>query len=285
MRSIKAGVHPIALSFDLEYWWCSELLNGENLGYKPEILTPATQMVLELLDKHQIKATFFILGVVAEKHPKLVEAIHQKGHEVASHSHSHRNVFELSPSRFEEEVRKSTDVLTSIIRERPIGFRAPNFSFDQRTSWAYGILEKYGYRYSSSVFPFRTKLYGLPKAPVFPYSPSRENLELADPEGRFIEFPASVLDVFGKNIPVGGGFYFRILPLRFTRFALGKIIRRRPAVFYLHMRDLYAPLPRYKSLSPQARFFHYWGLKTSLSKFEILLESFEFKPVRKILGV
>ena len=190
MRSITAGAHPIALSFDLEYWWCSELLNQEKLSHKPEILTEATHLVLQMLDKYRIKSTFFILGTVAEKFPQLVSTIHKKGHEVASHSHSHSNVFELAPDQFEEEVKNSTDILTSITYEKPIGFRAPNFSFDQRTPWAYGILEKYGYQYSSSVFPFKTKLYGLPKAPVYPYSPSRENLEVPDPEGKFIEFPA-----------------------------------------------------------------------------------------------
>ena len=285
MRSITAGAHPIALSFDLEYWWCSELLNQEKLSHKPEILTEATHLVLQMLDKYRIKSTFFILGTVAEKFPQLVSTIHKKGHEVASHSHSHSNVFELSPDQFEEEVKNSTDILTSITYEKPIGFRAPNFSFDQRTPWAYGILEKYGYQYSSSVFPFKTKLYGLPKAPVYPYSPSRENLEVPDPEGKFIEFPASVLEVLGKNIPVAGGFYFRVLPLRFTHFALGHIVRRRPAVFYLHMRDLYAQLPRFNNLSLKARLFHYWGLKTSLRKFEALLQHFDFMPVKEALDI
>lgn len=285
MRSITAGAHPIALSFDLEYWWCSELLNQEKLSHKPEILTEATHLVLQMLDKYRIKSTFFILGTVAEKFPQLVSTIHKKGHEVASHSHSHSNVFELSPDQFEEEVKNSTDILTSITYEKPIGFRAPNFSFDQRTPWAYGILEKYGYQYSSSVFPFKTKLYGLPKAPVYPYSPSRENLEVPDPEGKFIEFPASVLEVLGKNIPVAGGFYFRVLPLRFTHFALGHIVRRRPAVFYLHMRDLYAQLPRFNSLSLKERLFHYWGLKTSLRKFEALLQHFDFMPVKEALDI
>ncbi len=285
MRSITAGAHPIALSFDLEYWWCSELLNQEKLSHKPEILTEATHLVLQMLDKYRIKSTFFILGTVAEKFPQLVSTIHKKGHEVASHSHSHSNVFELSPDQFEEEVKNSTDILTSITYEKPIGFRAPNFSFDQRTPWAYGILEKYGYQYSSSVFPFKTKLYGLPKAPVYPYSPSRENLEVPDPEGKFIEFPASVLEVLGKNIPVAGGFYFRVLPLRFTHFALGHIVRRRPAVFYLHMRDLYAQLPRFNNLSLKERLFHYWGLKTSLRKFEALLQHFDFMPVKEALDI
>ena len=279
-----AEKHPIALSFDLEYWWCSELLNIDSLSHKPEIITEATHLILDLLDRHQTKSTFFILGSVAEKHPQLVAAIHRKDHEIASHSHSHTNVFDLSPEQFEEEVKKSTDILSSITNKNPIGFRAPNFSFDQRTPWAYGILEKYGYKYSSSVFPFKTKLYGLPKAPVFPYSPSRENLEVPDPEGKLIEFPASVYVLLGKNIPVAGGFYFRFLPLRFITYALDTIMAQRPAVFYLHMRDLYAQLPKLGSLSLQARLFHYWGLKKSLSKFENILQHFDFKPVRETLG-
>jgi polysaccharide deacetylase family protein (PEP-CTERM system associated) len=277
--------HPIALSFDLEYWWCSELLDISSLTRKPEILADASQLILRLLDKHRIKSTFFILGTVAEKFPHLVEAIYRMGHEVASHGHTHSNVFGLSPQQFDEEVKKSTEILSSITNEKPIGFRAPNFSFDQSTPWAYGILEKHGYKYSSSVFPFKTKLYGLPKAPVFPYSPARDNLLLPDPERKIIEFPLSVFNLLGKNIPVSGGFYFRVLPISFTRFALGSILRRRPAVVYLHMRDLYAQLPRFRELSLKARLFHYWGLKTSLLKFEDLLESFNFKSVRDTLGL
>jgi len=277
--------YPVALSFDLEYWWCSELLKDVYLEEKKEIIHEAALLVLNSLDKQNLKSTFFVLGSVAEKYPDLIRHIHQRGHEIAAHSYSHRNVFELTPQEFEEDLKKTTEILTSITSEKPIGYRAPNFSFEQNTNWAYGILKRFGYKYSSSVFPFKTKLYGLPKAPLSPYSPSPSDLTLPDPQGQFIEFPATVLKVLGKNIPVSGGIYFRLLPVSFTKFALKRIIKERPAIFYLHMRDLYEHVPRIKRLSFEARIVHYFGLKNAMKKFECLLKHFEFKAVRDVLGL
>lgn len=285
MASQSRRNYPIALSFDLEYWWCSELLRDVHLEEKKEIIEEATLLVLNLLDKHNRKSTFFVLGSVAKKYPDLIRLIHQKGHEIATHSYSHKNIFELKPQEFEEELKKVTEILTSITSEKPIGYRAPNFSFDQNTNWAYDILKKIGYKYSSSIFPFKTKLYGLPKAPLSPYSPSSSDLLLHDPKGKFIEFPATVLKVLGKNIPVSGGIYFRLLPVSFTKFALKRITKERPATFYLHMRDLYENVPRIKHLSIEARIVHYFGLKNAINKFEYLLKHFEFVAVKDALGL
>ena len=284
MDSQSGQKYPIALSFDLEYWWCSELLKDVHLEEKKEIIQEATTHVLNLLDKHHRKSTFFVLGSVAERYQDLIRLIHQKGHEIAAHGYAHSNIFDLNPQKFEEDLKKATEILTSLTSERPVGYRAPNFSFDQCTNWAYDILKKWGYEYSSSVFPFKTKLYGLPNAPVSPYSPSRSDLLSHDPERKFIEFPATVLKVFGKNMPVSGGVYFRLLPVGFTKFALKTITKQRPAMFYLHMRDLHKNVPRIKRLSIEARIVHYYGLKNAAKKFENLLKHFEFKTVKETLG-
>ena len=206
MSGDRVSKYPIALSFDLEFWWCSEFLNDIQLINPQPIIPDATTMVLDILDKYQQKATFFVLGEVAEKFPETIENIRQKGHEIAAHGYRHKNVFSLTPSEFEEDLKKVTNILSSLTSEPPIGYRAPNFSLSQSTNWLYKILSEHGYTYSSSVFPFKTKLYGFPDAPLAPYSPSAEDILQPDPEGTFIEFPAAVLKFPGKNIPVSGGF-------------------------------------------------------------------------------
>jgi polysaccharide deacetylase family protein (PEP-CTERM system associated) len=276
---------PIALTFDLEYWWSSELLKRVNLTEKKPILEEASELILGLLAEHGTRATFFVLGSVAEKNPQLIRRIHQEGHEIAAHGYSHKNVFDFHPENFKDEVQKVTEILSTITSERPLGFRAPNFSFDERTVWAYDVLREFGYKYSSSVFPFKTKLYGVPKAPLKPYSPSSESILLHDPQGEFIEFPATVFQILGKNIPISGGFYFRLLPVWLIKFCLTKVIKKRPAVFYLHMRDLYEDVPRLRNLPLRAQIFHYLGIKRSLPKFESLLTRFEFRPVREVLDL
>jgi polysaccharide deacetylase family protein (PEP-CTERM system associated) len=283
MTKLTSADYPIALSLDLEYWWCSEFLRDVSITEKKEILREASSLVLNLLDKYDTRATFFVLGSVAEKYPDLIRQIHHKGHEIAAHGYEHKNIFEQNQQEFEEQLRKTTEILTSITSERPIGYRAPNFSLDESSGWVYDVLKKLGYKYSSSIFPFKTKLYGLPKAPLQPYSPSPQDLLVHDPKGDFIEFPLTVLKLFGKKIPVSGGFYFRIFPIRFTKFALKKIIKKRPAIFYFHLRDVYKNIPRIKNISFTSYFFHYFGLKNALKKLESLLQSFEFKTVKDVL--
>lgn len=285
MTSQSSGRFPLAMSIDLENWWCSEFLRDVHLGEKREIIQEATYLVLNLLDKYNSKSTFFILGSVAEKYPDLIKHIHQRGHEIGAHSYSHKNLFELKPQQFEEDLKKTTEILTSLISERPIGYRAPNFSVDQRTNWVYDILKKWGYKYSSSIFPFKTRLYGLPKASLTPYSPSTADLSLHDPHGEFIEFPATVFRLFGKNIPVSGGFYFRLFPSSLTKLALRNVTKKRPAIFYLHLRDIYQDVPRVKNLPFTSYFFHYFGLKNALNKFEHLMQALEFKTARDVLGL
>lgn len=285
MKKDRIQKFPIALSFDLEFWWCSEFLKDIKLINPQPIISDATTMVLDLLDEYEQKATFFVLGEVAEKFPETIQEIQQRGHEIAAHGYMHKNIFSLSPSDFEEDLKKVTDVLSSITSEPPIGYRAPNFSLSQSTTWLYKILPEHGYQYSSSVFPFKTKLYGFPDAPLAPYSPSLDNFLQPDPKGTFIEFPATVLKFPGKNIPVSGGFYFRILPASFTKMALKKVTKTRPAVFFLHLRDIYPSLPRLKTIPLSARIFHYTGLKRSLRKFEYLLQHLSFQRVRDVLDL
>ncbi|MBN1274038.1 MAG: DUF3473 domain-containing protein [Candidatus Aminicenantes bacterium] len=277
--------YPIALSFDLEYWWCSELLKEIPLYGQREIIAEASEMVLDLLDTYDTRATFFVLGEVAEKYPELIRKIHGQGHEIAAHGYSHSNVFSMTPEDFREDLIRVTKILSSLLGEKPLGFRAPNFSVDVSTPWVYRILNETGYKYSSSIFPFKTAIYGVPEAPLAPYFPSADNVTHPDPEGPVLEFPGSVLRVGGHNIPVSGGFYFRLLPVRITALALRRIIGKRPAVFYLHLRDLYPDPPRLKGLPLKARIFHYYGIRPAALKLKFLLSRFSFLPVKAALGL
>lgn len=272
-----------ALSIDLECYYSNEFL----IKYLPKTLEcgviEASSGLLNLLDKYNIKATFFVLGIIAEKYPDYIKMLHEAGHEIGSHSYSHRTLHKLGKDQFEDELKKSTDILRSIIHEQPIGFRAPSFSIDQSTCWVFGLLKKYGYKYDSSIFPFKTMLYGVPDAPLAPYRPSIDNISKDDPDGDIIEFPMTVIRI-GKNIPVAGGFYLRVLPIWFLKFALGQVNKKRPANIYIHPWETFKDTPRLK-VPLYIKFEAYHGINSSLFKMEELFKKFEFAPIREVLDL
>ena len=271
-----------ALSIDLEYWWCSEFLKKylpEDKNELDDLIFDSLYPLLELLDRHNTKATFFVLGMVAEKYPQLIEEIYKKGHEIASHAYSHTTLYELGKEKFEEEIRKSLDIIG---KYNPIGFRAPSFSINNSTKWAFEVLEKYGFRYDSSIFPVKTMLYGVPNASLCIYKPSKDDVAKHDPNGQIIEFPLTVFRCLGKNIPIAGGFYLRVLPLRFLRFGINRVNRDRPAIIYIHPWETHSQTIRLKMpLFP--RFVTYYGIDSALKKLEALLKELKFKPIRELL--
>lgn len=272
-----------ALSIDLECWYSNEFLTK----YLPENLDcqviEASYNLLELLDKYNIKVTFFVLGLIAEKYPDYIKMLHEAGHEIGSHSYSHATLHKLGKNRFEEELKNSTDLIRSIIHEQPVGFRAPSFSVDQSTSWAFGLLKKYGYKYDSSIFPFKTMLYGVSDALLVPYRPSIDNISKHDPNGEIIEFPMSVIRIW-KNIPIAGGFYLRILPSWFLNYAIKQINKERPVVLYVHPWETFKDTPRLK-VPLHIKFEAYQGINSSLFKLEELIKKFEFAPIREVLDL
>lgn len=269
-----------ALSIDLENWWCNEFLTD----YLPlnkecqiaESLTP----LLELLDKYDTQATFFVLGEVAEVHPELVEEIFEKGHEVACHAYSHQTLFKLGKEGFEEEIKRSMKILD---KYNPIGFRAPSFSVNNTTLWVFDILEKYKLKYDSSIFPIQTELYGVPNAPLHIYRPSKIDVAKIDMEGKIVEFPLTVLRYAGLNIPVAGGFYLRALPLWFLIRAIRHVNIERPAIIYIHPWEIYPETPRI-SAPFKSRFIANYGINSAFRKLEILVKDFDFTSVREILN-
>jgi polysaccharide deacetylase family protein (PEP-CTERM system associated) len=277
-----------ALSIDLEDCLCNEFLlkymaKDFDMNKVYDQVTPATDGLLKLLDKYDVKATFFILGKVAEKIPEYIKLLHEAGHEIGSHGYSHTMLNKLGKAGFEDEIKRSTVILRSVTGEQPLGFRAPSFSLDQSTAWALEILEKYGYCYDSSIFPIRSPLYGVPKAPLIPYKPAMNDITQHDPDGKITEFPISVLKSF-TNIPMAGGFYLRSLPSWFLNYSVMQINKDRPVIVYIHPWETYRDTIRLKA-SPLAQFEAYFGIKSTLNKMERLFSKYKFAPVREVLNV
>ena len=278
-----------ALSIDVEEWYHPELLRSSlKDDEKTSQISKSIMPILGLLDKYATKATFFVLGEVAEKNPDVIKTIYAKGHEIASHGMSHKPLWEIGEGGFAQEIQQFDRVIKNILGEEINirGFRAPSFSLDNSTRWALGILKKNGYAYDSSVFPLRNKLYGVKDAPLDIYKPSLADLRKVDPEFDFMEFPLPACDLFGLRTPVAGGFYFRVMPLWLLKTLLKKINRqKRPFVFYLHPWESDNNIPRVKDLSPLNYFITYWGVHRILNKLEDLLKTFSFVPIREVLKV
>jgi len=278
--------NEVILTFDLEFWYNSEFLkkylpnNQERLkDYVPEAIFP----LLKLLKKFNIKATFFVLGKVAEKYPGIIKKIYSEGHEIASHGYSHKTLNSLDREEFEKEIILSVELLEKITGKRPIGFRAPDFTLSNKTKWVLEILEKYGFKYDSSIFPFRTPLYGSSKAPLRIYKISKEDVYKIDETSKIIEFPLTVYQKLKVRIPVAGGFYFRFIPFPIYKFFLKAIQKERPIVLYIHPHELYNFIPDIKAPFWKIK-LKYWKVNKSLEKLERLLRSFKFTSVENYIN-
>lgn len=236
-----------------------------------------TDNLLELLDRYRTKATFFVLGWVAERSAPLVRRIHLAGHEVACHGFSHRLVYNQTPQEFLEETLRCRNVLEDITGDRISGYRAASYSITEKSLWALDILVELGFEYDSSIFPIRHDIYGIPDAPV---TPGR----LATPKGQsIVEFPLATARLLGLKIPVSGGGYFRLLPFWLTRTGLAQINSEgRPFVFYLHPWEIDPGQPFIRA-GWRSRFRHYTNLSRTYSRLERLLGQFPFDTVRNTL--
>lgn len=272
-----------ALSFDLEYWYTAELVCRFAPDKKEDQVIEAVYPLLDLLDKYNTRATFFVLGRLAEKYPELIKEISKKGHEIGSHSYSHKTLHELGMDNFEYEIAKTNSILKSITGESPLGFRAPTFSIDNTNKWALEILAKHGYKYDSSIFPVKTNLYGVPDAPVISYNPSKVDITVHDPDGPIIEYPLSVIRV-GINIPIAGGFYLRLLPISVLKHAINRVNMKRSVVIYMHPWEMYSSTQKVQ-LPIISHFITYYGINSAFNKLENLLKNFTFSPIREVLGL
>ena len=273
--NIKSGVTNI-LTIDVEDWYMDTDISTWS-SYEDRIVQ-STQKILEILDERNTKATFFVVGYVAEHFPELIEDIKDGGHEIGTHGYSHTSIKKETPSEFEEDLLKSIGILEEITKDKIRGHRACEFSIGEETFWAIDILKANGLKYDSSVFPVKTHLYGVPDAPLYPYHISSSNIKIDNPVEDFLELPLSVykLPIVHKNIPVAGGFYLRFFPYWFINLALKKIDKMgKPAIVYAHPWEFDLEQPRINRLKPG----HYYRLSTTEKKFKRLLKDFEFTSV------
>jgi polysaccharide deacetylase family protein (PEP-CTERM system associated) len=267
-----------ALTIDFEDWYQGLEIPPERWDGYQDRIERSGRLLLEVLAESAVRATFFVLGPVAERHPDLIREIAAAGHELGTHGYSHTLVYRLSPESFREELRRSIGVLEDLTGGPVLGHRAPFFSITRESLWALGVLAECGIRYDSSVFPVVNYRYGIPDAPRWPY-------EVQSGGKPLLEFPVSTYRLLGRNIPVAGGAYFRIYPYALTRWAFRSINRQgRAAVFYLHPWELdpdhpRVPLPRWVALT------HYFNLRATKPRLRRLLSDFRFAPMREVLGV
>jgi polysaccharide deacetylase family protein (PEP-CTERM system associated) len=226
-----------------------------------------TKRILEILDRAGVRATFFVLGWVADRQPDLVRAIHAAGHEIASHGYWHRLIYRQTPAEFRADLRRSRALLEDITGESITAYRAPSFSITRRNLWALDVLIEEGFRVDSSVYPTYHDRYGIAGAPLGPH-------RIVRPSGTIWEFPGTVWRGLGYPLPIGGGGYFRLYPYWLTRLGLGAINRKgRPFIAYLHPWELDPGQPRLRPGRLKA-FRHYVNLDRTERRLMRLLGDF-----------
>lgn len=237
-----------------------------------------THRLLECFHRHQVQATFFILGWVAERFPSLVRDIAALGHEVASHGFHHQLIYTLAPEQFRDDVRRAKQTIEDAGGCPVRGYRAPSFSIVRSSLWALDVLIEEGYSYDASVFPIHHDRYGIPDAPRRPHVIERT-------AGSIVEVPASTVRVGRANLPIAGGGYFRLLPYGFTKWGISRVNERDrdPVVFYIHPWEIDPDQPRLP-VSRVTRWRHYSHLDDTLNRLERLVQDFAFDTVAATLA-
>jgi polysaccharide deacetylase family protein (PEP-CTERM system associated) len=236
-----------------------------------------TDRLLELFARAEIKATFFVLGWVAEHFPDLIRRIHGGGHELASHSYGHGLVYDGTADVFREDLRRARAAIESAAGVRVTGYRAPSFSIIERSLWALDVLASEGYEYDSSIYPIRHDRYGIPG-----WQRHIHRVKVAG--GELWEVPGSTIRRFGANFPIGGGGYFRLLPYRWTQSGIRRLntVEQRPAIFYIHPWEIDPDQPRIK-VGSLSRLRHYYNLDRTEARLKRLLSEFRFGTIREVL--
>ena len=238
-----------------------------------------TQRILTLLEEHNYKATFFVLGWVAERYPKLVKDIAALGHEIACHGYSHQLIYKQTEQVFREETFKSKKILEEITQTEINGYRAASYSITKNSLWALDTLIEAGFKYDSSIFPIRHDRYGIPDAKPLPHM-------LTAPNGKqILEFPLSKTNWFGLDLPIAGGGYFRLLPYFVTKAGIKKLTRNfdQPYIFYLHPWEVDPQQPRIEA-SWLSKFRHYRNLDQCEFRLRKLMGDFKFTTVADVLA-
>jgi len=271
-----------ALTVDVEEYYhgyeFEAALGVDGLRRLPSRVLPQTERLLDLLDTHRARGTFFVLGVVAQRYPRLVREIVERGHEIASHGWDHTPVFRLGPAGFRADVRRAKHAVEQAAGRLVRGYRAPNYSIRRDTPWAFSVLVEEGFVYDSSMYPVVHDRYGFPDAPRFPHV--AQHIDGID----FWEVPVGTARFAGVNLPLGGGF-FRLFPVALVHGALASVNarERRPVVFYVHPWELDPQQPR-PAMTLIQRFRHYTGLASAERKLAGLLAAFAFGSIEAVFA-
>lgn len=232
------------------------------------------ERILAMLADAGATATFFTLGWIAERYPQLVRRIADAGHELASHGFAHHRASHQSPNEFLADIRLAKAVIEDIAGCDVRGYRAPSFSIGATNPWAFDAIAAAGYRYSSSIYPIRHDHYGMPDAPRFAH----------EPRPGLLEIPVATVRVLGRNLPAGGGGYFRLLPYAVSRWSIARINAgdRKPAMFYLHPWELDPGQPRVHDAPAKSRYRHYLNLRRTAPRLSRLLRDFRWSRADRV---
>jgi polysaccharide deacetylase family protein (PEP-CTERM system associated) len=271
-----------ALSVDLEEYFqvsnFERVIDRNSWPSLPSRVVDSTHQLLESFDQTNSRATFFVLGWVAEREPGLVREIAGRGHEIACHGYGHQLVYEIGPERFRDDIKRARGAIEEATGVQPRGYRAPSYSITDRSLWALDILVEEGFEYDSSIFPIRHHRYGIPGF-------SRTPVQLQLESGRMIrEFPMTTLRAGPVTLPLAGGAYLRFFPPAVFRYGFRRLISQgEPIVLYVHPWEIDPDQPR-QSVSWKVRINHYFNLGRTQRRLTSLLREFAFRPLRDVLA-
>jgi polysaccharide deacetylase family protein (PEP-CTERM system associated) len=237
-----------------------------------------THRVLDVFAEHGVKGTFFTLGWVAERYPGLVRRLVAEGHEIASHGYDHTRLNEFDRDQLREDLLRTKGLLEDLAGTAVLGYRAPSYSIGARNLWALDVVQETGHVYSSSIYPIRHDLYGMPDAPRFPFRLRPDAI---------LEIPVTTLRFAERNFPCGGGGYFRLMPYPLYRWAMRRVndTDRQPGMFYFHPWEIDPTQPRVEGASLRSRFRHYVNLDTMEARLRRLLGDFQWGRMDEVFGV
>lgn len=274
---------PNAMTIDVEDYFQVSAFAGHiaraNWAVLPCRVERNVDVALALLDQGKVRATFFTLGWIARRYPAMVRAIAAAGHEVASHGYGHERAGEQTRVQFRRDILRSKHLLEDITGRAVLGYRAPSFSLAPSSAWAFDTLFHGGYRYSSSIYPIAHDHYGAPDAPRFAFYP-------AGAQG-IMELPVSTVRLLGRNLPAGGGGYFRLYPYALSRWFLRRLnhVERQAGIFYFHPWELDPGQPRQRGIPMKTRFRHYINLDRTEPRLLELTRDFRWDRIDNIFPV
>ena len=269
-----------AMTVDVEdYFQVSafeKIIDKSSWDQLPHRVENNTHRILDVFSEKGVRATFFTLGWVAERYPDLVKRIVSEGHELACHGYEHIRVTEQTPEQFRDDIRKAKDILENLGGVSVVGYRAASYSINAENLWAHDVLNDEGFLYSSSIYPVKHDLYGIPDAPRYIYQPLKDKL--------FKEIPITTIELLNKNIPCGGGGFFRFYPYFFSRWAFKHIVHqeKQSAIFYFHPWEIDPEQPRQQNIPLKTRFRHYLNLGRMENRLNHLLNDFEWNTMQNV---